>query len=67
MGQIIIESAADVRAWAEKSGGLDSGDAQTFVDAVYLDDCPSYGTDWSGYLGRIDVAKTVLEGEVRFS
>jgi hypothetical protein len=65
---IIIKSRVDLRAWARKSAGLDSGDAQTLVDAIYLDSArPRYGVDWAEYLAGIDVTNTVLHREVRLS
>jgi hypothetical protein len=61
-----IASVTDLRTWAQNFGGLSDADVQSLVDAICDDDAmPSWGRDWSDYLARVDVAATVLAGEVR--
>jgi hypothetical protein len=62
-----ISSISDVRTWAANCGGLTTADVDSLVESIHNDgdgERPAWGQDWSWYLDRIDVAATVLAGEV---
>jgi hypothetical protein len=61
-----IHTVTDLRTWAQNCGGLTNADVDVLVHAICDDDAmPSWGRDWSDYLDRVDVAATVLAGEVK--
>jgi hypothetical protein len=62
---MMIHTVIDLRTWADNCGGLGNADVQALVDAIHDDDeRPAWGHDWSNYLARIDIAATVLAGEI---
>jgi hypothetical protein len=64
-----IHTMSDVRTWAQNMGCITNSDERMLVEAIRNDgdgQRPAWGLDWSDYLDRIDVAATVLAGEVCF-
>ncbi|HTP97952.1 MAG TPA: hypothetical protein VMN56_01420 [Casimicrobiaceae bacterium] len=60
----IISSVRGVLTWCQDRGGLTREEESALVEVICASDHPAYGRDWAVFLASIDIAATVLAGEL---